>query len=36
LLAEVKALIVAAGAVTVSFTLAWLLITLTPGIRRVL
>ncbi len=34
--AEVKALLVAAGGVTASFSLAWLLITRIPGLHRVL
>lgn len=34
--AEVKALVVATGGVTLSFTLAWLLIQHVPGLRRVL
>jgi Acyltransferase family len=34
--AEVKALIVAAGGVTGSFTLAWFLVSRVPGVRRIL
>jgi hypothetical protein len=34
--AEVKALLVASGGLTLSFTLAWLLITRVPGLSRVL
>jgi hypothetical protein len=34
--AEVKALIVAAGGVTGSFALAWLLVSRVPGVRRIL
>lgn len=34
--AEVKALLVAAGAIACSFGAAWLLITRVPGVRRIL